>query len=246
MGNNKKSQKLEVMLKSYELVEMAIQNHIQKISTMTTGFVAILGVIIGLIAAYGSTTGPTFQELPQIKFLLLFLPIFIVLIYAYLVSHRRTMIFDSAYAREMEKRINELFGSDKTIYFEILSYPLIKHKTSMDKFINIFLFLSFIITFYFIWKWQTLLFLLKYDFLLCIGYLFFMVFMAAYFGVTLRWTLEEWSEEVEKWVENEEPDISKLRDFPLLKRKAGKLREEWEKFKRKAINKLLSKIGFKP
>lgn len=124
---NQHGEKIEMdaLLKEYELVELEIDNHHQNMSTMGSLFVTALVILIGFII-----TDKAYE-------LLLAIPFFLCITSVYLLNQKRTLTFDTFYAKKIEDKINTLIKSDKTIYFEHMSYRMWKATSDMEWTISI-------------------------------------------------------------------------------------------------------------
>ena len=123
--------KLEVKLKSLELIETEIDNRVQNMHKMAAAL--IIGVSSLGIYLFGKT------DISNI--ILLCIPLLVCFISAYLTNHQKTMIYDSANAKQLETDINELFDDkdQPVIYFEHLTSPLYAFNDDFQKIIDWFL-----------------------------------------------------------------------------------------------------------
>jgi hypothetical protein len=131
MKNYKKSskhceKKLEILSKSLELIEKQMGNCIQNMHTVATtvigGIVAIYIYIIKFYSENGnSVEDKTFPQ--NIIIALLTIPLIVCIITTYLISHQRTLVYDSNYAEYLEDSINRLLR-DPILYYGKLTVPL--------------------------------------------------------------------------------------------------------------------------
>lgn len=194
---NQHGEKIEMdaLLKEYELVELEIDNHHQNMSTMGSLFVTALVILIGFII-----TDEAYE-------LLLAIPFFLCITSVYLLNQKRTLTFDTFYAKKIEDKINDLIRSDKTIYFEHMSKPMWKAKSDMEWTISIAssaVYLGALIYFYFIY--HDVLHVSWSDILIVVYHLVLGVITYRY---VVRPVLDftEWSDKVETRIEDEDDTV---------------------------------------
>jgi hypothetical protein len=207
MNPSKKTQEMDALLKEYELVELEIDNHLQNMSTMGSLFVTALVILIGFIikdTVYRS--------------LLLIIPFFLCITYVYLLNHQRTVIFDMAYANQIEDKINALLGDsnvqNKTIYFGHMSLPMGKARSGMEWVVIIVTILLYFGSLY-AYRYDPTIIMVLY----CIS-----LSPLTLYTISIGYLLKEWSEELEKQFketqsERKELDISKLGTWYLFNKK---------------------------
>jgi len=151
--------KLEVKLKSLELIETEIDNRVQNMHKMVSALiigVSSLGIYL-------------FSKTDIFNIILLCIPFLVCFISAYLTNHQHTLIYDSANAKQLETDINELFDDkDQTvIYFEHLTSTFYTSNDDFQKITDWFvvvLYFSPIVSYIIMFSDQELANLFEIDF----------------------------------------------------------------------------------
>lgn len=203
---NQHGEKIEMdaLLKEYELVELEIDNHLQNMSTMGSLFVTALVILIGFII--------TDDEYD----LLLAIPFFICITSVYLLNQKRTLTFDTFYAKKIEDKINTLIRSDKTIYFEHMSKPMWEAKSDMECTIgiaSIALYLGALIYYDFIYfdvcSWDLKCIDILIVVFVIVVYHLVLVFITYRYVIRPALDFTEWSEKVETRIKNDDSSTFK-------------------------------------
>lgn len=195
---NQHGEKIEMdaLLKEYELVELEIDNHHQNMSTMGSLFGTALVILIGFII-----TDAAYE-------LLLAIPFFLCITSVYLLNQKRTLTFDTFYAKKIEDKINTLIISEKTIYFEHMSYRMWKARSDMEWTIGIasIAVYSGALIYYdalvHVWSWD-----LKCIDILIVVYHLVLVFITYRYVIRPAFAFTEWSEKVETRIKDEDDTV---------------------------------------
>ena len=226
MSQHEETQKMNALLKEYELVELEIDNRLQHLSTMGSLFVTALGIFVGFIIV------------DEEYELLLIIPFFLFITSVYLLNHKRTVIFDLVCANQIEDKINDLLRGDQTIYFGHMCLPMEKARSPLEWVVIIVSSLLYIVSLCVGYLYATAddttggisdtlppPTLITDNFnIVIILYIIFLILLTLYYAIIPADVLKRWSEELEAQFEKTESkrenlDLSKLDTCYLLKSK---------------------------
>jgi len=210
--------KLEALLKSYELVETEMDNLMQNMHTAASAlFAGLIVFVLYIVNPSNCTNDPSNSLLKNI--IIYSIPFLVCIISMYLTERKRTLVFNSAYAKHLEDKINIMLGGGKTIHFEQLSFPLHVSSASLSSLINISLIILYLVPFiYFVHSSQSTFLEIMKD--LSLDHLIYtlIIFPITIYCILYRITIKEWGDEVVKHMENcESNKIPKLLNLILKK-----------------------------